>query len=296
MEVWLGMTVCIMAAAAAVLLVKIHLLQKSAEEIRCAFADRLQTDTNTLIDISGRDRHMRKLAAGINEQLATLRGQRHRFQQGDLELKNAITNISHDLRTPLTAMISYLELLEEEEMSPAVSRYVEVVRGRAEELKRLTEELFAYSVIINPSKVLKREEVALGQVLEESVAEFYAALKERQISPIISLPEEKVFRRLDGGALSRIFDNLLSNALKYSDGDLEIVLSPGGLVTFSNSARNLNEVQLGKLFDRFYTVEGGRGSTGLGLSIARTLVEEMEGNMAASYEDGRLRIWVWFPE
>lgn len=295
MDIWIwvipaGMTIVIM-----VLLVKIYLLQKAAEEIAAAFADRLSTDTNTLIDISTNDRHMRKLAAAINVQLRSLRAQRHRFLQGDMELKNAVTNISHDLRTPLTAICGYLDLLEQEEKSDAATQYLDIIRNRAQMLSQLTEELFRYSVILADSKDSVKEEVVINHLLEESIAAFYGILLAHNITPSIRIPEHKVIRRLDASALSRVFANLLSNAVKYSDGDLEIVLSEQGEITFSNSAAGLNQVQAGRLFDRFYTVESARNSTGLGLAIARHLTEQMGGTISASYENGRLSILVALP-
>lgn len=102
-------------------------------------------------------------------------------------------------------------------------------------------------------------------------------------------------RLLDRTALSRIYSNLLQNALKYSDGDLNIELTESGGITFSNTAAELTEVQVGRLFDRFYTVEAARNSTGLGLSIARTLVEQMHGTISARYEDNKLFIHILFP-
>ena len=123
MEIWLWVSIGILIAIIIALLVKIHILQKSVKEIEIAFADRLVTDTNVLIDISSGDKNVRRLANTINGQLRKLRTERRRFQQGDLELKNAVTNISHDLRTPLTALSGYLELLEQEEKSESVNRY-----------------------------------------------------------------------------------------------------------------------------------------------------------------------------
>lgn len=123
-------------------MLKIHLLQKSAKEIREAFSHRLETDTNTLIDISSHDKEMRKLAASINEQLCLLRIQRHKYQTGDKELKEAVTNISHDLRTPLTAVCGYMDLLQKEEKSEKVTRYLDLIANRIEAMKQLTEELF----------------------------------------------------------------------------------------------------------------------------------------------------------
>ena len=115
-----------------VLLIKIAFMRKAVKEIEDAFADRLMTDTNTLIDISSRDKYVCHLANSINEQLRKLRKERHKFQQGDLELKNAVTNISHDLRTPLTAICGYLDLLEQEEKSASVCRYVTIIKERTE--------------------------------------------------------------------------------------------------------------------------------------------------------------------
>lgn len=296
MEIWLWAVIGILLLVLAVLLIKIILLKKSAKEIEEAFTDRLITDTNTLIDISSHDRHMRRLASSINMQLRLLREKRHRFIQGDAELKRAITNISHDLRTPLTAICGYLDLLEQEEVSDTVRRYIEIIQNRTGILKQLTEELFRYSVLLTADENIQRESVVINSILEESIAAFYAAFQERGITPDIRLCEEKVPRFLDRAALSRVFANLITNALKYSNGDLKITLSETGEILFSNRASGLNEVQVGKLFDRFYTVEAARNSTGLGLTITKTLVEQMGGAVTAAYDNGRLVICIYFPE
>ncbi len=294
MELWfwaLGGLLLLLAA----LLIKIYLLQKAAREIEQAFTERLTTETNTLIDISSRDRYMRRLAAAVNEQLCRLRTQRHRYQQGDVELKHAVTNIAHDLRTPLTAISGYLELLEEEEMNEAAERYLQIIQNRAGHLAQLMEELFRYSVLLSGEQELAAEPVVVNSVLEESIAACYSLLVERGITPVIKIPQKKVVRMLDRFALARVFANLLHNAVKYSGGDLEITLSETGELTFTNTAPGLNPVQAGKLFDRFYTVEAAGQSTGLGLAIARTLVGQMNGSISAAYEKNRLRICIRFP-
>lgn len=296
MEVWLWICIGILAVVIVALLLKIHMLKKAAKEIEDAFADRLVTDTNTRIDISSGDRSMRRLADAVNRELGKLRAERLRFQQGDTELKQAVTNISHDLRTPLTAICGYLDLLEEEEKPENVERYLAIIRNRSDMLIRLTEELFRYSVIHSREKELAREPVVINHVLEQSVAAFYTALREHSIIPRIQIPEEKVIRMLDGAALSRVCSNLIHNAIKYSDGDLDVTFEPTGEIMFANTAQGLDEVQAGKLFDRFYTVETARRSTGLGLAIARDLVEQMGGTITAEYEDGRLGIRLFFPD
>ena len=275
------------------LLVKVRLLQKSMDEIAQELGERLSTDTNVLISISTRDKHARALAADLGRQLRVLREQRRRFQSGDRELKEAVTNISHDLRTPLTAICGYLDLLGREDNSPAAERYLSLIAGRTEDMKRLTEELFRYSVILSAGEVVL-EPVDMVPVLEESIAGFYGPLTERGIEPVIDLPGEAVIRRLDRAMLSRIFDNVLSNVLKYSAGDLMIALSVNGKVSFSNTAPGLDDVQVGRLFDRFFTVEAARDSTGLGLSIAKTLAERMGGAIGAELLAETLTVWISF--
>ena len=286
----LAVVIGIMAVVIIALLLKIILLKKSAKEIETAFADRLITDTNTLIDISSSDKNMKRLASSINAQLRKLREEHHRFVQGDTELKNAVTNISHDLRTPLTAIFGYLDLLEKQEKSEEVERYLKIIGERCESLKSLTEELFKYSVIVTTDEEFKTEEIVVNNVLEESVAGYYATLVEHSINPVIDLPEEKVACLANRSALNRIFSNLLNNAVKYSNGDLHISLKENGEIVFSNTALGLDEIQVGRLFDRFYTVESARKSTGLGLAISKTLAEQMNGSISAKYTDNRLII------
>ncbi|EOS24226.1 hypothetical protein C806_02268 [Lachnospiraceae bacterium 3-1] len=294
MEYWFMAFLGMMAIVILALFVKIRILQKAAREIEDAFADRLMNDTNTVIDVSCHDQYMRSLADTINVQLRKLRRQRHQYLQGDLELKNAVMNISHDLRTPLTAICGYLDLLEEEEKTKAAGRYLEVIRNRTEMMTKLTEEFFQYSMILVEKDNLRIEPVVINHVLEESIAAFYASLRERGITPRIQIPEKKVIRMLDREALARIFSNILQNVVKYSDGDLNIILSETGEMIVTNTASGLSKVQVGQLFDRFYTVETARASTGLGLSIARTLVLQMNGSISAKYEKNQLSICIFF--
>ena len=293
MEHLLLITIGILLLVIFVLVAKVYFLRKSAQEITEAFRDRLTADTNTLIDISTRDLYMRKLAADINVQLRLLRQQRHKYLSGDRELKEAVTNISHDLRTPLTAICGYLDLLEREERSEKTARYLSLIGNRVDAMKLLTEELFRYSVILSTEE-MTLETVHVNSVLEESIAAFYGALTSRNIQPEIHITENRIERQLNREALSRVFSNILNNALKYSDGDLSITLRDDGEIIFSNTASGLNEVQVGKLFDRFFTVEAARNANGLGLAISKALVEQMGGTIQAKLEKGRISICIYF--
>lgn len=279
---------------------KILRMRRSAREIAAAFADRLSTETNTLIDISSHDRYMCSLAADINTQLRKLRGERLRYQQGNREIMDAVTNVSHDLRTPLTAICGYLDLLRQTELTADAVRYLDIIEERVDVLRQLTEELFGYSAAVSAVGEDGRDrheeisEISLNAALEEILSVYYAALKKRRITPSVTMPEATVIRRLNKSLLFRIFGNIISNALKYSDGDLEITLSEQGEIVFANHAASMDELQVMRLFDRYYTVENAVGATGLGLSIARELTGQMGGTITAQYRDKMLRISLLF--
>lgn len=291
-------------------------LRRALRELGDAFAARLSEPTNTWIGISCQDWELRRLAAFLNEQLELLIRQRWRYEQREEEQRLARTNLSHDIRTPLTAICGYLDLLKrlpwikepddsgftEEKAEVCISvaelrqtaRYLARIEERTAAMKRMTDELFDYFVSADRQETAA--ELSLNAVLEESLAGFYGAFKEKGIVPEIVLPERAVRCCLPRGSLSRIFDNILANALKYSDGRLRVCLTPEGEVYFANPAKELSPVLAGRLFDRFFTVETGRNSTGLGLSIARLLTEQLGGTITARYEDGWLTIVARFGE
>lgn len=272
------------------LLLKIFYMRKAIREIKREFSEKLYTDTNTPIMLSSHDKLVSSLANDINVELKELKKQKHRYIQGDKELKNAITNISHDLRTPLTTICGYLSLLDKEEKSEHIARQLSIIKNRTFALKQLVEELFRYTTIISDTENSVYTETVINNVLEDCISSYYAIFKEKGITPNINLCEQKIVRSVDKTALLRIFNNIIDNAIKYSEGDLTISLFENGKIVFSNHTSDLNEIQIGKLFDRFYTVNTARKSTGLGLSIAKALIEKMDGNISADYSNNVLSI------
>jgi hypothetical protein len=233
---------------------------------------------------------MQELAIQINRQLKDLRKEYLQYHHGNTELKTAITNISHDIRTPLTAIAGNLYMIGKTDDISEIREYISTIEERTETMKQLTEELFRYSVILSDEGEQDTEEVYVNQVLEESIGGFYPVLTKRGIIPQIDITDTRIVRNMRRSDLARVFSNLLNNALKYSDGDLEITLTDKGEITFTNTAKDLSAVEVEQLFDRFYTVEVARNSTGLGLSIARTLVDRMGGTITADYDEDRLMI------
>ena len=284
--------VCVLLAAVCVLLaVKLYLMRKSCDEIIEKLDLIMKEDTNANVTVVSGDRQMQRLAGELNRRLRQIRKDQLRYISGDRELRDAVTNISHDLRTPLTAIMGYLQIMKDIPKSEKLQQHLEIIRGRTEAMRELTEELFRYSVVLSEQGA-QPEQTVVNKVLEDSVMSYYAAMSEKGITPTVDICEEKITRFLDPTALARVFANLMNNAIKYSSGDLEITLAEPCVITFSNTAHELSNMQVERLFDRFYTVEAAHKSTGLGLSIARTLIERMGGTIEAALDGGKLTITI----
>ena len=157
-------------------------------------------------------------------------------------------------------------------------------------------DLAALLTNLNENDILFVDEIhRLNRAVEESLAAWYGVLSTRGIAPEVDLPDTPVVRPLNREAVSRILSNVLSNAARYSPGDLRIVLEENGTLTFSNAAPSLTPVLAERLFDRYFTVESGGQGTGLGLSIARRLTEQMGGTAAAGWQAGILTVRLYFP-
>ena len=276
-------------------ILKILIMRKSVRMLRADFSAHAGLDTNTPVCVYGRDKEICRLASAMNESLTALREAYHKYRQGDSEIKSAITNIAHDLRTPLTAICGYLELSMKQDMTPELAKNLEIINERAQYMKKLTGELFEYSVITGGEITEEAETVCVNRMLEDAVMNYYPALLEKGIEPVVDITETRIERKLYRSYVERIFNNLISNALKYSDGDLEISMKDDGTVRIANSAAALSNVEVNKLFDRFFTVENARSHAGgLGLSIVKTFASRMNCPINATYEAGKLVIEIKF--
>ena len=278
-----------------ILLIKTFSIKKAIKKTRKEFGEYIDGETNSIITVDSRDKDVCGLVSEMNEILKKQRKMYLLYHQGDQEMKTAITNISHDIRTPLTAISGYLELLKEEEKPEKVEKYLSIIEERTNHMKKLTEEMFEYSVITSKEdEELVTEEVDINHLLEDCIMNYYGALSEKGIKVSVDITENRIVRQLNKVQTERVFSNLISNAIKYSDGDLMISMDDDGKIVFANTAHKLTSVMVERLFGRFYTVESARNSTGLGLSIAKTLVERMNGEISASYSDSKLYIIIKF--
>ena len=272
------------------LAVKLYVIKQSIKEIEKSFSKILRTDTNNTIAISSSDKDIKNLTINLNNNLSELRGQKLQYKNGNQELKKIITNISHDLRTPLTAIKGYVDLIEQEKLSNNQKKYLKVIQKKSNELTELTGQLFEYTKLMDIDVKIKKEECCINEILEETLVSYYSIFKEQNIIPNISICSTKVYKIVNKISIIRVFENILSNVIKYSNGDLKVKMQENGTITFSNKATSLDETTVQKIFDRYFSVENAKESTGIGLSIAKQLVELNNGSIKAEYVNGYLII------
>lgn len=289
-------SICIvLAVTVIVLLVKVVLLERAFKEIGDQVKDHMDGTNSSIFQLSTSNKEARKLANDLNGALQELHAERVFLKDGDKRMKENVTAISHDLRTPLTAINSYVDLLGNETDESKRKEYLERIKDRTSELKDMTGELFKYSVSSDTQydSQLSNEDIDLKSIIESSLISFYKEFTSKGIDPETDFPSEKVIISGNRKTLMRIFDNVFSNVAKYATS-LSVKLTSDGIVTVSNDAPDLTPVQVSKLFDKYYTVTDGTDSTGLGLSIAKDLVGRMGGSISAGLSDGLLTITIKF--
>ena len=276
------------------LVLKIYVMKKSIREIEQSFKYILKSDTNNVISITSEDKEIKTLTSSLNRELIDLRNQKLQYENGNQKLKRLITDISHDLRTPLTAISGYIELLKEEQLKPKQKEYVKIINNKTNELTSLTEQLRDLSIGIDLERKVKQENCCINDILEETIASCYNLFKEKKIVPNIIICEKKIYKSIDKDMIIRVFENLISNAIKYSDNNCNITLNEDGRISFSNKASKLDVTTVKKIFDRYYTVENMKKYSGLGLTIAKQLVEINGGIITAKYIKNELYIEILF--
>ncbi|MCV4231168.1 HAMP domain-containing histidine kinase [Virgibacillus sp. LDC1] len=248
------------------------------------------------VDIALLDKDIEELAGNIN-QLIDLAVQSNRDRiRSDRELRQAIANMSHDLRTPLTAIIGYTKLLEVSTVTDEKRQeYMSIIRATADRLHTLLHEFFELSLVQSTEYHLKLEPVQMNALLWEVLTGFYDQFIENQIEPDLQITDEPLIAEVDPSAVKRVFENLISNVIRHTTGTVAISLKENEgniLLIIKNQADNLSEQDIDKLFDRFYTADRSRSSrrTGLGLSIAYSLMLKMNGRLTARLQDGCLEM------
>ena len=293
MSIWFYLCIIILFITS-IISIKYILLKLSLNKLYKDFELIINSDTNNLLTISCNDKNLKEFINKLNKNLKKLRKLELEYNQGNINLKHTITNISHDLRTPLTAIRGYLDILDKKNFTKEQIKYFNIINTKVNDLVNLTEELFNYSKILDKAYLIKKEQVCLNIVLEEALCSYYDLFKNNNIIPKIDITSNKIIKEIDLICFKRIIENIISNLLKYSNKSIYIKLDNTGSITFINKTKKLDKVSVGKIFDRYFTVESSKKSNGIGLSIAKELVILNNGEITAKYINNKLIIKIVF--
>nr|WP_317325450.1 HAMP domain-containing sensor histidine kinase [uncultured Flavonifractor sp.] len=272
--------------------------------LRCAteqLREAIRTDSTARLRMAVPNRAAEALLEQVNQLLETRREERSRWQERERSLRQQIANVSHDLRTPLTSILGYLQLMEEEGL-PEEERmeYLSVVENRAKALQSLITGFYDLSRLEGGEYPLEREPVNLYASLSGLLAAFYNDFTDRGFDMTVELEEGLPPVQADSGGVLRVFTNLIRNALDHGRGRMTVRLYREGeqvVSLFANQTDELTEEDLPRVFDRFFTSDKMRTgrNTGLGLAIVKTLTQQMGCGVAVSLEDGMFAIRVFWP-
>ena len=287
-----------------ILVIMLIRLRFALRDLSRQISDLSTKQTNQLVRNTHGQKMLNPLINSINDEMRSLRESMIRTERTDRQIRESLTEISHDLRTPLTAASGYTGMLKNMELTDEEKlRYLNVIEERFETSRELVDQLFYYTRLESDSLGWNEETVDIRKVLSSVLAMYYGDFEKKQFDVDVQI-EEKVMPVLgDEDAVKRIFSNILSNGLSHGEGDFRITLSEssrenGFLFSFSNRATEITEEEAAHLFDRFFTKDTARSSshTGLGLTIAKTLTEKMHGHCEAEIQKNMLTISIFLPK
>ena len=254
-----------------------------------------QISENKKLRISLSNKQIEKLAGIINEKKHLEQKTNIQIIQEKEQLKHSIANISHDLRTPLTSIQGYLTLLKDCEDKEEQEHYFSVIQAKTDYLTELVQIFYDLSLIESDDYILGIEKIDVNRIVTDCLINKYNELKE--LSPTIKIENAPVWITGNAVACKRIIDNLVTNAIRYSNDYIEIVMDADGIFTVKNTTSELKNIDVNILFQKFYTVDTSRsnGNTGLGLYIVKELLNKIEGGIKEiSYKNNILTISVYF--
>ncbi len=257
-------------------------------------------DSNLLITRQIEAGAIGTLSDTLNEMLEEQRKDRRAYQKKEHALSDTYTNLSHDIRTPLTSLDGYFQMLKDTDDKEEQERYLRIIQERIRSLKEMLEELFTFTKLKNDSYELELKECYINRILTETIFSYYEEWQERGIEPKIRIEETQMKIMGNEQALRRCVQNVIKNGFEHGKERIEIGLRKEGemaVLCFKNQVEDSADIEPDKVFDRFYKADRARSktSTGLGLSIAKEFTERMNGEILAFLENGYFGIEMRFP-
>lgn len=264
-----------------------------------SFLKQLRDRQKQKLQISSNSRLIEELAVKINEIISEYEKERVEKIRLDREIKQAIASMSHDLRTPLTAISGYIELLENDSLQEEEkAHYLAIIKKRTRHLEQLIDNFFALSTVDTETYPLEKKKVHINSLLKETLIAYYDAFVSENKKVEIDLTSNSLTILVDENALRRVLENLLLNALQHSASRIFIALDAKDDHVFFSIQNNISENSLDpeQLFEPFYTVDQTRQyNRGLGLPIVKNLMDKMGGELLLKIEDGEFAITCLWP-
>ncbi len=312
--IWKLLTV-IFAAAVIVLIAVLLKIRAQLRDINEQLDFLYEKDTNMLLATDTNLADIGRLKRNINRFLVQGHLRRREAVKKEQMISDTYTNLSHDIRTPLTSLDGYFQLLREEDDEKQQEHYIAIIQERITSLKDMLEELFMFTKLKNDSFKLELSNCCVSRLLKQTVFSYYDEWKKQGIEPEISLCDETVFILANTQALRRVFQNIIKNALVHGQKSIRIEMkkpddevsgennsidrSTGQVcISISNDVENPGEIDVSKVFERFYKADEARSvsSSGLGLSIAKELVERMGGQIRAELDGNCFGVKITFEQ
>ena len=273
--------------------------QRQVKDICRQLAFLMKHDSNMLIHREFGLGGIGMLSDRLNDLLELRRKEKQYYQEKETLIADTYTNLSHDIRTPLTSLDGYFQLMEECENVEEQRRYLNIIHERIHSLNEMLEELFMFTKLKNESYRLELTSCCINRILKETVFSYYDDWVRREIQPDIQITEEQLY--IDGNkqGLSRIIQNVIKNGLDHGEKKIRIVLKREqnqAVLRISNQVTASEQIDIEHVFDRFYKADAARSktSTGLGLSIAREFVRRMNGEIGAKIEENEFIVEMRF--
>ena len=274
--------------------------QRQVKDICRQLAFLMKHDSNMLIHREFGLGGIGMLSDRLNDLLELRRKEKQYYQEKETLIADTYTNLSHDIRTPLTSLDGYFQLMEACENVEEQRRYLNIIHERIHSLNEMLEELFMFTKLKNESYRLELTSCCINRILKETVFSYYDDWVRREIQPDIQITEEQLY--IDGNkqGLSRIIQNVIKNGLDHGKKKIRIVLKREqnqAVLRISNQVIASEQIDIEHVFDRFYKADAARSktSTGLGLSIAREFVRRMNGEIGAKIEENEFIVEMSFP-
>ncbi|MDU1320339.1 MAG: HAMP domain-containing sensor histidine kinase [Clostridium botulinum] len=284
----------------AFLVIRLSYIDKQIESLIKQLTDINKNKTDKKITIGLLNKRIEILSEKINEIIEVKKQSEANKVKIENDLRQTIANMSHDLRTPLTSIIGYIQFLKLDNISKEEkNEYLNIAERRAKVLESLLNDFYELSLIESLDYELNLEKLNINKILQGLILGKYADFMNRSIEPNIKIPKENIYIIAEEKSLERVIDNLLSNTIKYAKDNVDISLEEDDntvLLKVSNNIINLTSQDVENIFDRFYMADktrSGKG-TGLGLAIAKGLVEKMNGNIRANMKDDIFSIYCTF--